>query len=105
MKFQNPSLILFLNGTHGRTHKRMHARTDKPNAICSHFFKVWGHNKNRNCPLRVGFFWDQLSYQARFYAIYKQIMYNLSVKQRNLQFYLDHSYFGPDFQMLLADNI
>ena len=40
MKFQNPSLILFLN----RQDTRTHARTDKPKPICSHFFKVGGIN-------------------------------------------------------------
>ena len=39
MKFQHPSLILFLNG---RTDRHTDACTDKPKPICSHIFKVGG---------------------------------------------------------------
>ena len=51
MKFQNPSLVLFLNG---RTDGRTEGRTDKPKPICSHFFKVWGIKMSNNYEILRG---------------------------------------------------
>ena len=46
MKFQNPSFKFFLNGW---THTRTDGQTDKPKAICSHFFKVGGITSSLVC--------------------------------------------------------